>query len=108
RDPLVTGVQTCALPILHEPERVSSIQEAHRRLGAEMMDLGEWKRARAYSTPADEVRAVRERVGIIDVSSLGKLDVRGRDAGKLLDKVYLNTFSDLKLGRIRYGVIADD
>jgi sarcosine oxidase subunit alpha len=51
---------------------------------------------------------VRERVGVIDVSTLGKLDVKGRDAGKLLDKVYTNRFSDLKPGRVRYSVLCDE
>jgi sarcosine oxidase subunit alpha len=42
------------------------------------------------------------------VSTLGKLDLKGRDAGKLLDKVYTNRLSDLKPGRVRYGVICDE
>jgi len=95
--------------VLHEPVRLSAMHDAHLRLGAQMMDLGEWKRARRYVGSAnDEVLAVRERVGIIDVSSLGKLDVRGKDAGKLLDFIYANRVSDLKQGRVRYGVICDD
>ena len=61
------------------------------------MDMGEWKRPRYYKSASctserscveQEYRAVRERAGLIDVSTLGKLDVQGRDAGKLLDKVY--------------------
>ena len=55
-----------------------------------------------------EYQAVRERVGLIDVSTLGKLVLQGSDAGKLLDKVYTHRFSDLKTGRIRYAVICDD
>ena len=51
---------------------------------------------------------MRERVGLIDVSTLGKLDMKGRDAGKLLDKVYTNRFSDLKPGRVRYSVLCDE
>lgn len=95
--------------VLHEPARRSAMHQAHVDLGAEIMDLGEWKRPRTYLASADdEVRAVRERVGIIDVSSLGKLDVRGRDAGGLLDFVYTNRVSDLKPGRVRYGVVCDD
>ncbi len=119
RDRVQTGMTTARPPaqpvelgtlagLLHEPARLSSIHALHLRSGAEIMDLGEWKRARSYTTPGDEVLAVRERVGIIDVSSLGKLDVRGADAPKLLDKVYANTLSDLKVGRVRYGVVCDD
>jgi sarcosine oxidase subunit alpha len=55
-----------------------------------------------------EYRAVRERVGVIDLSTLGKLDVKGADAARLLDKVYTNRLSDLRPGRARYSVICDD
>ena len=51
---------------------------------------------------------MRERVGLIDLSTLGKLDVKGADAGKLLDKVYTNRLSDLRMGRARYSVLCDD
>ena len=91
---------------------------AHEESGAVWLDMGEWKRPRYYKTASvpltsgrcveEEYRAVRERVGLIDVSTLGKLDVKGRDAGKLLDKVYTNRFSDLKPGRVRYSVLCDE
>ena len=89
----------------------------HEESGAVWMDMGEWKRPRYYKTAScpderdcveEEYRAVRERAGLIDVSTLGKLDVKGRDAGKLLDKVYTNRFSDLKPGRVRYSVLCDE
>ena len=77
--------------------------------------MGEWKRPLYYGTPdskkesvEQEYWAVRQRVGLIDLSTLGKLDVVGPDAGKLLDKVYTNRFSDLRVGRARYGVICDE
>ena len=73
-----------------------------------MMLLGSWKRPYAYTAPNEEHRAVRERVGIIDVSTLGKLEVKGKDAAQLLDRVYTHTFSTLRTGRIRYGVMCDD
>src|SRR5262249_36876770 len=60
------------------------------------------------SAVEEEYRAVRERVGLIDVSTLGKLDVKGRDGGKLLDRVYTHLFSSLSPGRTRYAVICDD
>jgi len=81
------------------------------------MDMGEWKRPRYYKSAArldertcveEEYWAVRERAGLIDVSTLGKLDVKGRDAGRLLDQVYTNRFSDLKPGRVRYSVLCDE
>src|SRR2546427_8397846 len=70
--------------------------------------LGDWKRPRMYTSVEEEYRAVRERAGLIDVSTLGKLDVKGPDIGKLLDKVYTNRFSDLRSGRVRYSVLCDE
>ena len=92
----------------HMPVKRTSIHRKHVALGARMVDLGPWRRAHSYQAPQDEARAVRERVGIIDVSSLGKLDVRGADAPALLDKVYTHRFSDLRAGRVRYGVLCRD
>ena len=101
----------------HHPIRRTPMHYAHDESGARWMDMGEWKRPRYYKSDScsserscveEEYRAVRERVGLIDVSTLGKLDVKGRDAGKLLDKVYTNRFSDLKPGRVRYSVLCDE
>jgi sarcosine oxidase subunit alpha len=101
----------------HHPTRRTPMHYAHEESGAVWMDMGEWKRPRYYKTSSsgservcvlEEYQAVRERVGLIDVSTLGKLDVKGRDAGKLLDKVYTNRFSDLKPGRVRYSVLCDE
>jgi len=101
----------------HHPTRRTPMHYAHDEAGAVWMDMGEWKRPRYYKTSStdaerdcvyEEYRAVRERAGLIDVSTLGKLDVKGRDAGKLLDKVYTNRFSDLKPGRVRYSVLCDE
>ncbi len=92
----------------HMPIKRSSIDRKHRELGASMVDLGPWQRPYGYGSPQDEARAVRDRVGIIDVSTLGKLDVWGADAPALLDKVYTHRFSDLRSGRIRYGILCRD
>jgi sarcosine oxidase subunit alpha len=54
------------------------------------------------------VRAVRESVGLIDVSTLGKIEVFGPDAGAFLDRVYAGSFSDLRVGRTRYGLLLDE
>ena len=72
------------------------------------MDLGEWKRPHTYTSPETEWEAVRKRVGIIDVTTLGKLEVQGRDAPQLLDLIYTHIFSTLQVGRIRYGVICGE
>ena len=101
----------------HHPVRRTPMHYEHEALGAVWLDMGEWKRPRFYRTAEssderrcvqDEYRAVRERVGLIDVSTLGKLDVKGKDAGALLDKIYTNRFSDLRTGRVRYSVICDE
>lgn len=105
-------IQPVSLGVLagrsYQPVKLTPLHHKHVALGAEMMDLGEWKRPYAYTSPAEEHRAVRERVGLIDVSTLGKLDVKGRDAAQLLDKVYTHVFSSLRVGRVRYGVMCDD
>ncbi len=101
-------------PHLH-PVKRTPMHVKHDELGCVWMDMGEWKRPLYYGTPdskkesvEQEYWAVRQRVGLIDLSTLGKLDVIGPDAGKLLDKVYTNRFSDLRVGRARYGVICDE
>ncbi len=92
----------------HMPVKLTPLDRVHRELGARMMDLGPWKRPHSYGSPQEECQAVRHRVGIIDVSTLGKLDVQGRDAPALLDKVYTHIFSTLPVGRIRYGLLCSD
>jgi sarcosine oxidase, subunit alpha len=92
----------------HEPARRTALHHRHKELGARMMWTGAWRRPYAYGEPAGEVRAVHEAVGVIDVSTLGKLLVRGPDAVIFLERLYPNRFADLKLGRIRYAVLGTD
>ena len=92
----------------HMPMKRSPLDHIHRELGADMVESGPWQRPRSYGLPDEECLAVRQRVGIIDVSTLGKLEVRGKDAGALLDRVYTHRFSNLRVGRIRYGVLCSD
>jgi sarcosine oxidase, subunit alpha len=91
-----------------EPAKRSSIHGRHRDLGANVKWAGDWRRAYDYGDPQAEALAVHQAAGLIDVSTLGKLLVRGPDAGEFLDRLYPNRFSDLKAGRIRYGVISSD
>lgn len=90
------------------PVRRTALHERHAAAGATWMDMGDWKRPLHYGDVARECRAVHEGVGLIDVSTLGKLDVRGRDAGTFLDWLHPNRFSDLRVGRIRYRAMTDD
>jgi sarcosine oxidase, subunit alpha len=92
----------------HEPTKRTPLHDRHEALGAEMIWTGQWRRAFQYGDPAAEVRAVHESLGVIDVSTLGKVLVEGPGAGELLDRLYPNRFSDLKPGRIRYGVVTSD
>lgn len=105
-------VQPVSLSVLagphHHPIKLTPMHHQHIQAGASQMDMGEWKRPFSYSLPVTEWRSVREKAGLIDLSTLGKLDVRGKDAPQLLDMVYTHIFSTLKVGRIRYGVICGD
>jgi sarcosine oxidase, subunit alpha len=91
------------------PTRRGSIHWRHEEAGATILWAGPWKRPYAYGDkPEDEVRAVHESLGLIDVSTLGKLLVEGPDAVALLERLYPNRFGDMKPGRIRYGVLTSD
>jgi glycine cleavage system aminomethyltransferase T/NADPH-dependent 2,4-dienoyl-CoA reductase/sulfur reductase-like enzyme len=98
------------------PERFSPIHDWHEEHGAVMVEAGLWMRPRYYPKDGEDIHAayrreaneVRERVGIVDVTSLGKIDVQGPDAGEFLDRVYANMFSSLKVGRARYGIMMRD
>src|SRR5262249_38049149 len=72
------------------------------------LDAGLWKRPESYGDPSAEVGAVRTGVGLIDVSTLGKIELVGPDAAELLERVYLNKWSDLKVGRARYGAMCTE
>ncbi len=91
-----------------EPAKRSAIHDRHRKLGATIKWAGDWRRAYDYGDPEGEALNVNRAAGLIDVSTLGKLIVRGPDAAEFLDRLYPNRFSNLKQGRIRYGVISSD
>lgn len=98
---------------LFDPERTTALHDWHVAHGAVFEDVGQWKRPRYYPQPGEEMddavlrecAAVRTSVGILDGSTLGKIDVSGRDAAELLDRIYTNLMSSLKVGSVRYGVM---
>jgi sarcosine oxidase, subunit alpha len=92
----------------YEPLKRSPIHHRGDELGAKVMWTGAWKRPHSYGDPSAEVRAVHQALGVIDVSTLGKILVEGPDAAALLERLYPNRFGDLKTGRIRYGVLTTD
>lgn len=91
-----------------EPAKRSAMHGRHRDAGATIRWAGDWRRAYDYGDPEGEALAVHQAAGLIDVSTLGKLIVRGPQAGAFLDRLYPNRHSNLKPGRIRYGVISSD
>lgn len=97
-----------------KPTRLTPSHEFASEIGATFVDTGYWKRAQWFSQDKEvtwrdsvdrEVLMTRNSVGICDVSTLGKIDIQGKDAGKFLNKIYINTFSTLKVGKCRYGLM---
>lgn len=92
----------------YDPVRYSSIQPWHEAHGATPLVAGQWIRPEHYGDPEAEVRRVRENVGIIDVTPLGKIDLRGPDVPKLLNLLYINKWSKLDIGKVRYGAMVSE
>ncbi len=97
-----------------EPVRLTAMHGRHVELGAQMMPAGLWMRPAYYGdrgnpakSIAAEVKAVRENAGIIDVSTLGGLDIRGPDAAAFVDRMYTWTYEKQPVGRARYVVMTD-
>ncbi len=95
-----------------EPVRLTAMHDRHVEAGAEMMVAGAWLRPAYYGADReqalrDEVMCVRENVGLIDVSTLGGLDVRGPDAAEFLDRVYTLSYARQQVGRARYVLMCD-
>ncbi|MGP9812404.1 sarcosine oxidase subunit alpha family protein [Rhodopseudomonas sp. NSM] len=97
-----------------KPTRLTATHDWSARQGASFVETGQWLRAQWFATPGEtewlqsvsrEVSAVRSRVGICDVSTLGKIALCGADVGAFLDRVYINTFSTLAVGKVRYGLM---
>ena len=96
------------------PERLTTSHKQSVEMGAPMIEAGLWYRPSYFPREGEttwrqscdrEVGYVRKTVGVCDVSTLGKIDIQGPDAGKLLDFVYTGMFSTLKEGRVRYGLM---
>lgn len=91
-----------------EPTRRSPLQSWHEHNGAVPLLAGAWIRPDHYGDPAAEVANTRSNVGIIDVSPLGKYDLRGPNVADLLNLLYVNRWSNLAVGAVRYGVMCTD
>jgi sarcosine oxidase subunit alpha len=97
-----------------KPTRLTPSHRWAAEQGAVFVEVGMWLRAQWFPRPGEttwresvdrEVLATRSGVGVCDVTTLGKIDVQGTDAGAFLDRVYANTFSTLPVGKVRYGLM---
>ena len=96
------------------PTRLTPSHQWANERGAVFMETGLWMRAQYFplysgenwlEAMVREVKGTRESVGVCDVSTLGKIDIQGKDAAAFLDRIYTGTFSTLAVGRVRYGLM---
>ncbi len=98
---------------LLDPVRKTPIHPWHEQAGAVFEDVGQWKRPWYYPRGGEdlhaaverEVLACRESIGILDASTLGKIDIQGPDAAEFLNRIYTNAWSKLEVGRCSYGLM---
>ena len=98
------------------PVRKTACFSWHNTHGADFEPVGQWRRAYCYRSGDEdrhaavnrEIMVVREKVGLLDASTLGKIEIKGPDAGKLLDRICTNMFSTLKQDRCRYGLMMNE
>ncbi|PTW59832.1 sarcosine oxidase subunit alpha [Breoghania corrubedonensis] len=101
---------------LSDVARVTPMHGWHVARGAVFEDVGQWKRPWYYPKDGESLReavnreclAVRNGVGILDASTLGKIDIQGPDAAEFLNRVYTNAWSKLGIGRCRYGIMCKE
>ena len=99
-----------------QPVRQTPMHNWHDKNGADWEPVGHWHRTYAYVRPGEtvhdavnrEVKNTRENLGLLDASTLGKLIVKGPDAGRFLDMMYTNMMSTLKVGKCRYGLMCSE
>ncbi len=97
----------------HSPIRRTPVHAWHLRRGATMATVGQWLRPKVYPQAGESFDAawrreslcVRNAVGLVDVGTLGKIELQGPDAAKFLQRVYCNNFANLAVGRLRYGLM---
>jgi sarcosine oxidase subunit alpha len=101
---------------LFDPVRLTPMHDWHAGAGAMFEDVGQWKRPRYYPRAGEtmdqavrrECLAARDAVALLDASTLGKIEVSGPDAARFLDRLYINRWANLAVGRCRYGVMCRD
>jgi sarcosine oxidase subunit alpha len=95
-----------------DPARLTAMHDRHIEAGATMMVAGTWYRPAYYGPDAarairEEVNTARNGVGMIDVSTLGGLDIRGPDAAEFLERIYTWNYAKLPVGKLRYALMLD-
>ena len=98
---------------LYDPVRTTAMHDWHVARGAAFENVGQWKRPWYYPHAGErmddavrrECLAVRNAVGVLDASTLGKIVIQGPDAAEFLNRIYTNSWTNLGLGRIRYGLL---
>jgi sarcosine oxidase subunit alpha len=98
------------------PIRRTPVFDWHSQNRATFEPVGQWRRAYTYPGAGEdkhaainrEILCVRNKVGLLDASTLGKIEIKGPDAAEFLDRIYTNTFSTLKPGRCRYGLMMNE
>jgi sarcosine oxidase, subunit alpha len=98
------------------PFRQTPLHSRHAEMGAYFMSAGMWSRPEYYHQEGKsrkeciefEVATVRDRVGIIDVGTLGKIEIRGAEAAEFLERVYTGRYSNMKVGTTRYALMLDE
>ena len=98
---------------LFDPARTTAVHPWHVAHGAEFEIVGQWLRPWHYPQPGEdldaavarECRAARTGVAMMDATTLGKIEIRGADAGEFLNRIYTNAFKKLPVGSARYGVM---
>ncbi|MFW8592837.1 sarcosine oxidase subunit alpha family protein [Cribrihabitans neustonicus] len=101
---------------IFQPVRKTPIYDWNQKNGADWEPVGQWRRPFAYLRAGEdrhkavnrEVKNTREKLGLLDASTLGKLVVKGPDAGRFLDMLYTNMMSTLKPGKCRYGLMCSE
>jgi sarcosine oxidase subunit alpha len=101
---------------LFEPERYTAMHKWHVEKGAMFEDVGQWKRPWYFPQDGESMQqtlnreclAVRNAVGILDASTLGKIDIQGKDAREFLGRVYSNAWAKLAVGKCRYGLMCGE
>ncbi len=96
--------------------RRTPIHSWHKKKNAKFEDVGQWKRAWYYPIDNEsmfdavqrESKAARTKAGILDASTLGKIDIQGSDTSEFLNRVYTNAWNKLAIGKCRYGLMLND